>query len=250
MAGEDDGKLLAGKEMLSRVDAFLRENAALLKTVKVSSVEGSIVRVLAVRCRAIEGLADFLSDKVKIGVLAHQHDVITEHAAPVHWDFHPENMLLQKDGSAVVIDWTGFDLTDYRFDLAWTLLLIGCNEHPKWRQPVLREYERQAGRKVDGLEFFDVAACVRRLFTVIVSVNYGAEQLGMRPGAEAIMRRQAPSMARVYDLLLQRTGLRIPEVDRRAHRSERTAGRARREAASRGPGRAPAIPASSSKRSR
>ena len=144
---------------------------------------------------------------------SHQHDVISDHAAPVHWDFHPENMLLKKDGSAVVIDWTAFDLTDYRFDLAWTLLLIGCNEHPKWRQPVLREYERQAGREVEGLEFFDVAACVRRLFSVIISVNYGAEQLGMRPGAEAIMRKQAPSLARVYRLLLQRTGLPIPEVE-------------------------------------
>lgn len=146
-------------------------------------------------------------------LLAHQHDVVSDRAAPVHWDFHPENMLYKKDGSAVVIDWTSFDLTDYRFDLAWTLLLIGCNEHPRWREPVLREYERQAGHKVEGLEFFDVAACVRRLFSVIVSVNYGAEQLGMRPGAEAIMRSQAPAMARVYDLLLQRTGLPIPEVE-------------------------------------
>jgi hypothetical protein len=76
MAGEDDGKLLAGNEMLARVDAFLRENVALLKAVKLSSVSGRIVRVLALRCRAIEGLADFLSDKVKVGVLAHQHDVV------------------------------------------------------------------------------------------------------------------------------------------------------------------------------
>ena len=146
-------------------------------------------------------------------LLAHQHDVISDRAAPVHWDFHPENMLLKRDGSAVVIDWTSFDLTDYRFDLAWTLLLIGCNENPKWREPVLHEYERQAGCKVENLEFFDVAACVRRLFSVIISVTYGAEQLGMRPGAEAIMRRQAPSLARVYDLLLQHTGLPIQEVE-------------------------------------
>jgi aminoglycoside phosphotransferase (APT) family kinase protein len=146
-------------------------------------------------------------------LLAHQHDVTCDHAVPVHGDFHPENILLKKDGSAVVIDWTNFDLSDYRFDLAWTLLLIGCNEAPKWREPVLREYERQVGHKVEGLEFFDVAACVARLFSVIISVNYGAEQLGMRPGAEAIIRKQAPSMARVYDLLLQRTGLPIQEVE-------------------------------------
>ena len=76
MANDESGKLLAGKDMLAHVDAYLRENVTLLKAVKVSSVSGSIVRVLAMRCRAIEGLADFLSDKVKVGVLSHQHDVV------------------------------------------------------------------------------------------------------------------------------------------------------------------------------
>jgi hypothetical protein len=76
MANDDGGKLLSGNKMLARVDAFLRENVVLLKAVKVSSVSGRIVRVLALRCRAIEGLADFLADKVKVGVLAHQHDVV------------------------------------------------------------------------------------------------------------------------------------------------------------------------------
>ena len=76
MVNDESGKLLAGKDMLARVDAYLRENVTLLKAVKVSSVSGSIVRVLAMRCRAIEGLADFLSDKVKVGVLSHQHDVV------------------------------------------------------------------------------------------------------------------------------------------------------------------------------
>ncbi|MEX2681370.1 MAG: hypothetical protein Q6373_007205 [Candidatus Sigynarchaeota archaeon] len=76
MAGDEDSTLLAGNELLARVDAFLRENEALLAAVKVSIVEGSIVRVLAMRCRAIERLADFLSDKVKVAVLAHQHDVV------------------------------------------------------------------------------------------------------------------------------------------------------------------------------
>ena len=76
MAENDDGTLLAGNVLLARVDAFLRENEALLKAVKVSLVEGNIVRVLAMRCRAIEALADFLSDRVKVAVLAHQHDVV------------------------------------------------------------------------------------------------------------------------------------------------------------------------------
>jgi aminoglycoside phosphotransferase (APT) family kinase protein len=42
----------------------------------------------------------------------------------VHGDFHPNNILLREDGSAVVIDWAGLQASDARFDLAWTLLLV------------------------------------------------------------------------------------------------------------------------------
>ncbi|MGQ9629147.1 MAG: phosphotransferase family protein [bacterium] len=44
--------------------------------------------------------------------------------SPIHWDFHPANVLLRADGSAVVIDWTQIDISDARFDLAWTLVLV------------------------------------------------------------------------------------------------------------------------------
>ncbi|NMC07513.1 MAG: hypothetical protein GYA24_20030 [Candidatus Lokiarchaeota archaeon] len=76
MAEDIDGTLLAGKALLARVDAYLRDNESLLRAVKVSLVEGRLARVLAMRCRAIEQTADFLADKVKVGVLAHQHDVV------------------------------------------------------------------------------------------------------------------------------------------------------------------------------
>jgi hypothetical protein len=47
----------------------------------------------------------------------------------------------------------------------------------------------------------------------MISITYGAEKLGMRPGAEAIMRQQARPLARVYRLLRQHTALPIPEVE-------------------------------------
>ncbi len=47
---------------------------------------------------------------------------------PVHWDYHPGNVLLRDDSSAVVIDWTQIDVSDPRFDLAWTLLLVSSYE--------------------------------------------------------------------------------------------------------------------------
>jgi aminoglycoside phosphotransferase (APT) family kinase protein len=133
--------------------------------------------------------------------------------APVHLDYHPGNILLRDDGSAVVIDWTQIQVSDPRFDLAWTLLLVGSYEGMAWRGPIMEEYERLAGVEVAQIEFFDVVACLKRLGSVVVSLLFGPEKMGMRPGAEATMRQDAEAYQRVYDLLLERTGIRVAEVE-------------------------------------
>ena len=134
--------------------------------------------------------------------------------SPVHQDFHPENILLRDDGSAVVIDWTSFDVSDPRIDLAWTLMLAHSYLGPEWRNGILYEYERLAGAKVEQIELFEVCACGRRLFDISVSLAEGAEKLGMRPGAVAMMKQQMGAAQRVYDLLVERTGIRITELER------------------------------------
>ena len=131
----------------------------------------------------------------------------------VHWDFHPFNILLRADGSPAVIDWAGCQVTDARLDLAWTLLLMSTHAGAEWRDPILHEYERLAGARVDQIELFEVLACARRLFDVTVSLSEGAERLGMRPEAAALMRQQREPLQRVYDLLRVRTGLRLAAVE-------------------------------------
>ncbi len=159
----------------------------------------------------------------------HGHQVTSTGASLVHWDFHPNNILIKDNwspepnadeeaageayGEATVIDWTGLELTDYRFDLGWTLLLLTAYEGDRWREPLLREYERQAGHKVEGMAFFDAVACYRRLVSMVGSLAFGAEKLGMRPGAEEIMRRQAGHLRKVYAKFQSLTGLRMPEVE-------------------------------------
>jgi aminoglycoside phosphotransferase (APT) family kinase protein len=134
--------------------------------------------------------------------------------SPIHMDFHPGNVLLRDDGSAVVIDWTGLDISDSRFDLAWTLLLVSTHEDEKWRDVVLQEYERLAGIRVEQIAYFDVAACARRLFSVVISLSEGPEKLGMRAGAVTMMKQQMGAIKGVHDLLQERTGIRVSEVDR------------------------------------
>jgi aminoglycoside phosphotransferase (APT) family kinase protein len=134
------------------------------------------------------------------------------HPSPVHLDFHPGNILLRDDGSAVVIDWTQFGVSDSRFDLAWTLLLVGTHESMEWRDAILQEYERLARAHVEQLEFFEVFACAKRLSSVAISLSEGPEKMGMRPEAVALMKQQMGAMERVHNLLQDRTGISVPEV--------------------------------------
>jgi len=133
--------------------------------------------------------------------------------SPVHLDFHPGNVLIRADGSAVVIDWTAFDVSDARFDLAWTLILAHAYLGEDWRQRLLNGYERLLGNKVEQIEVFEVFACLRRLFDVAISFSQGAEKQGMRPGAIDQMQQQMAAYRRVYDLLQDRSGLRISEIE-------------------------------------
>jgi aminoglycoside phosphotransferase (APT) family kinase protein len=134
--------------------------------------------------------------------------------SPVHLDFHPNNILIGSDGSAGVIDWGNIDVSDSRFDLAWTLVLVSSYEGAEWRDRILREYERLAGTKVEQIECFEVFACAKRLASVVISLLDGPEKLGMRPDAVAMMKQQMGAVRRVYDLLLERTGIRIEEVEK------------------------------------
>lgn len=129
-----------------------------------------------------------------------------------HFDFHANNILIRPDGSPAVIDWTGALVADPRYDLAWTLLLTEAYQGTAWRQRTLRAYEEEAGEAVLDLDFFDVAACLRRLFSILVSQAQGAQAMGMRPGAEQDML-QAEPIQRVYQRLQACTALPVPVVE-------------------------------------
>jgi hypothetical protein len=133
--------------------------------------------------------------------------------AVVHWDFHPRNIMIRPDGSPQVIDWTSSEISDARFDLAWSLLLIEIYEGVEWRGKVQAEYERQAGGPLIGMDFFNAYACARRLFSVIISMKAGAGALGMRPGAEQIMKGQREPLKKVAARLKMVTGLVLVDID-------------------------------------
>jgi aminoglycoside phosphotransferase (APT) family kinase protein len=127
-------------------------------------------------------------------------------------DYHPHNVLVRDDGRAFVIDWPNAAISDYRLDLAWTLVLMGCHGNPDVAHHVLQAYEQSSGHAVEQLAFFEVAACLRRLISIVVSLRAGAEQLGMRPGAETMMKNVS-HIENVYALLRDRAAVSIRDVD-------------------------------------
>ena len=60
------------------------------------------------------------------------------------------------------------DVSDLRFDLAWTSLLQRMHNGMKLRDSVIPTYETLMGLKVEQVEFFEVFAYFRRLFNSAV----------------------------------------------------------------------------------
>jgi aminoglycoside phosphotransferase (APT) family kinase protein len=134
--------------------------------------------------------------------------------AVVHRDFHPGNILLRPlGGGPVVIDWTGAGVADPREDLAWTLLLAGSYAGAEAEAAIRAAYERHQGERAAGLEWFEAAACARRLSDVAISLSAGAERRGMRAGATALMRAQLGPVRHAAERLERLTGLRAEGIE-------------------------------------
>lgn len=135
----------------------------------------------------------------------------------VHWDFHHDNILIDRSDQPWVIDWTQFQATDIRFDLAWTLTLLASERDAETADAVRRGYYAARGWDGDAankeMRFFEAAAAMKRLASVIISLKRGADALGMRPGAEAMMSSRLPRIAIVYRRWLELTALPLAEVE-------------------------------------
>ena len=140
-------------------------------------------------------------------------EVSSSHLSLVHGDFHLHNVIVRDDGTLVVIDWTGTHLSDYRFDLGWTLLLLRTQHSESLATMLLEEYERLACHRIEQLDFFEAMACFKRLFEITVSLKSGTTALGIKPEAEKDMRQQINHIRAVYAQLQKRTDCSLPEIE-------------------------------------
>jgi aminoglycoside phosphotransferase (APT) family kinase protein len=137
-----------------------------------------------------------------------------ERLSIVHWDYHPANLLLKDDDEAIVIDWTNVDIGDYRADLAWSMLLVSSYGNPEGRDIVLKVYQNIAGHKAEEIEYYEVFAIMRRMFSMYISMTIGADKLGMRAEAVEMMKSDSNHIRALCEFLREKTGITIPEMEK------------------------------------
>ena len=131
----------------------------------------------------------------------------------IHGDFHPMNIMIDGQQNPFVIDWGATKVSDFRMDLAWTLLLTRAFSSKENRDSYLNGYQRTIGHDIEEIEYFEVFAILRRLFDVSVSLAEGATELGMREDAVEMMKEQMGHIKVVYNMLGELTDIRIPEIE-------------------------------------
>jgi Ser/Thr protein kinase RdoA (MazF antagonist) len=132
----------------------------------------------------------------------------------VHQDFHANNVLLGSEDQLFVIDWTQFAVSDYRIDLAWTLLIMGDLGNPDWKKQIFHAYASASDNPVEQLDYFNVIVAMKLLASTVIAFTFSPEEVGLRPEAGEISKEQLS----IYKQLAQRirdiTGFSVPELDR------------------------------------
>lgn len=146
----------------------------------------------------------------------HHKEVPSDGPTITHRDFHPWNVILTNDGRPYVIDW-GWQLSDKRYDLAWTLTLLERDGRQVLADDILAEYERATGAGIDGLDYFKVLATVRWLFDVTHSLKSGANLRSTAPGDTMPVQAEfraliTGSVRNAVDLIARETEIKL-DVD-------------------------------------
>lgn len=99
-------------------------------------------------------------------------NIIDEKLSIIHRDYHPWNVIVDKNEKIYVIDLM-WGIGDYRFDLAWTYTLMERSGVEDFSQNVLKKYRELRNENINNFEYFKVFSTLRWLINVIISVKTG-----------------------------------------------------------------------------
>lgn len=128
-----------------------------------------------------ENYTDFLA-----GLEAAAKKITEQPTCYIHRDFHPWNVLSDKKGKLYATD-LALKRGDFRFDVAWTYMLMSRTGYPEFAEEFLREYGTLREDVFEDFEFFKQLANLRWL--VNVQPGTGDFMLQMIKTAEAAMHR-------------------------------------------------------------
>ncbi|MHA2031352.1 MAG: phosphotransferase family protein [Candidatus Kariarchaeaceae archaeon] len=146
-------------------------------------------------------VVEWLEDQLNI--------VQIEQLSLVHFDYHPENIVLSAKRRPFVIDWSVARVTDYRVDLGWTLLCESTYGPRELRNTILKEYQQIRKSTVKNIEFFEVVAALRRLRVMAIALTGKDNVVGSRPEVDAILKGDTKHVEGVIDILKDRTGISL-----------------------------------------
>lgn len=130
----------------------------------------------------------------------------------IHGDYHPENILVTRDGRPAVIDWSSATLADPRVDVANTMALSLTNGDAAGARAFLAGYEEAGGRPLPDMDYFQCLCLARRVLVFLITMVKGPSILGLKPGIDVELRRQAPAWSPLVRLLEAQSGVALPGV--------------------------------------
>jgi aminoglycoside phosphotransferase (APT) family kinase protein len=138
---------------------------------------------------------------------------ISVRPAVVHQDFHANNILLGSNHQLFVIDWTQCAVSDYRIDLAWTLLIMGDLGNPDWGKQILNAYASAFNDPIDHLDYFNVLVMMKLLASTVISFHFSPEEVGLRPETLELTKEQLSIYKQLSQRIRNITGLTVPELE-------------------------------------
>lgn len=103
---------------------------------------------------------------------AKKEDIVQENLSILHRDYHPWNVIVDKNEDVHIIDWV-WGIGDYRFDLAWTCTLMERSNFKDFSEQLYKIYQELHMKKIDNFDYFKVLATLRWLMNVEESLKTG-----------------------------------------------------------------------------
>jgi aminoglycoside phosphotransferase (APT) family kinase protein len=140
--------------------------------------------------------------------------VVEMRSCLIHGDYHANNILISDSGKLTVIDWGASTLGDPREDICWTMLLHSIYGNQESGAALLEAYREASPRSIDNIDFFMVAALIRRFVDLLASLHSGSETKGMRENTVELMKDDKQNYLKAYNILREITDLELDELHR------------------------------------